>query len=198
MLDQTAYPELRSVEALTVALEVRDAYTRSHCDRLVALAGDLGEVCGVATEQKGLLGVAARFHDIGKIGVPDAVLLKPSRLTEDEWVLMKAHTELGERIFRATFLHHHESIATVIRNHHEAFDGSGYPDGLTAEKIPLPCRIIRIVDSYDAMATGRPYQKARCHREIMNILDSESGTKLDPEVFREFSKLIAHNPLRAQ
>ena len=193
----TNYPHLLgSVNALTEALEVRDAYTRSHCDRSERLATELGYACDVSDRELDRLRVGARFHDVGKIGVPDAVLLKPARLTSDEWTLMKAHPALGEQIFRAAALPDQDEIASVIRHHHESFDGSGYPDGLAGEAIPLLSRILLIVDAYDAMTTARPYCTERTHAQVMEIMRSESGSKFDPEIFRKFSALIDHSPAR--
>jgi len=198
MKTSTNYPRLLgSVDSLAVALQVRDSYTRSHCDRSARLAMEVGKACDVSDADLTLLRVSARFHDIGKIGVPDAVLLKPARLTNDEWALMKAHPVLGEQIFRATELPAHDDIARAIRHHHESFDGSGYPDGLAGEDIPFLSRILLIVDSYDAMTTARPYHKLRTHAQVMEVMESESGSKLDPEVFGRFSALIEHSPARA-
>ncbi|MFZ1909595.1 MAG: HD domain-containing phosphohydrolase [Burkholderiales bacterium] len=197
MKRSTDYPHLLgSVNALSEALEVRDAYTRSHCDRAVRLATEVGYACDVSDLELDRLRVGARFHDIGKIGIPDAVLLKPARLTGDEWILMMAHSALGEQIFMATALPDQDEIATVIRHHHESFDGSGYPDGLAREAIPLLSRILLIVDAYDAMTTTRPYHLERTHAQAMEIMWSESGSKFDPEIFRIFSDLIDHSPAR--
>jgi HD-GYP domain-containing protein (c-di-GMP phosphodiesterase class II) len=186
-----------SVDSVTVALDARDSYTRSHCDRVLALATSLGEACDVSGPALDSLRVCAQFHDIGKIGVPDAVLLKPGRLDADEWVVMKTHAEIGERIFRAMALDGSEPAAEAIRHHHESFDGSGYPDGLAREAIPLASRVMLVVDAYDAMATARPYHRARSHDEVMEILASESGKKLDPAIFLAFAKLIVRSPARA-
>jgi HD-GYP domain-containing protein (c-di-GMP phosphodiesterase class II) len=186
-----------SVDTLTVALEVRDAYTRSHCDRVVRLATELGNACDVLDAELDHLRVAARFHDVGKIGVPDQILRKPGKLTDDEWACMKAHAALGERIFRATNLPDQADIADAIRHHHEAYDGSGYPDQLVGEAIPLASRILLVVDAYDAITSSRPYAEARSHVKAMEILKSDSGRKLDPGVFGRFERLIEHSPARA-
>jgi len=193
------YPRLLgSVEALLGALEIRDAYSRFHCDRVVRLATELGDECGVLDGELDLLRISARFHDIGKIGIPDAILLKPARLTNNEWETMKSHSELGEHIIIDASFPDNDGVATVIRHHHESFDGSGYPDGLIGDNIPLLSRIHLIVDAYDAMSTSRPYQKARSHAQIMEILDSENGKKFDPQIFNRFSKMIEHCPARIQ
>lgn len=195
MKNSATYPRLLgSVESLSVALEIRDSYTRSHCDRAVRLVTELGNACDVLDAELDHLRVCARFHDIGKIGVPDNVLLKPGRLTDEEWVFMKAHPVLGEKIISATALPDHDSIAVAIRHHHEAFDGSGYPDNLKGEDIPLLSRIMLVVDAYDAMTTGRPYHVARTHKDAMDILESENGKKLDPEIFKKFAKIIEYSP----
>jgi len=187
-----------SVAALTIALDVRDRYTRSHCDRVVTLAAELGRACGLASAELGHLRVGARFHDVGKIGIPDSVLLNPGRLSAVEWEVMKTHSEYGERIFRATAVRKLEPIARAIRHHHESFDGSGYPDGLAGEAIPLLGRLLLIVDAYDAMTSARPYHQARSHSQAMDILDSESGSKLDPVVLRAFFGCIERSEARAQ
>jgi HD-GYP domain-containing protein (c-di-GMP phosphodiesterase class II) len=197
MTPPASYPQaLGPVEALTIALDVRDIYTRAHCDRVLRLAMELGDACRLSEAQLDRLAIAARFHDVGKIGVPDAVLMKPTQLTPGEWSMMKEHSVHGERIFRAAQVPGHDEIADAIRHHHESFDGSGYPDGMRAEEIPLICRVLLIVDAYDAMGTPRPYHRGRGHEEIMEVLESESGRKLDPEVLREFSKMIVNSPAR--
>lgn len=185
-----------SVNALSVALNERDSYTQAHCNRVVMLAEALGTACGISAEDHAHLHICALFHDIGKLGVPDSVLLKPGRLTPEEWVLMKAHAEQGERIFRATDIAELELTAPIIRHHHESYDGSGYPDGLKGEAIPPVSRILLVVDGYDAMGSSRPYHKARSHQEIIGIMASEEGKKLDPFMFRHFLQLIEHSSLR--
>ncbi len=190
-------PSLRgSVNALSDALNERDSYTQAHCDRVVVLAEELGTACGLSADELARLRICARFHDIGKIGVPDSVLLKSGRLTAGEWVLMKAHSEQGERIFRATAVEELESTASFIRHHHESFDGSGYPDGLNGEAIPAVCRILLVAGAYDALGSARPYHEARNHREIMEVLESEESKKLDPHIFRKFSQLIERSTAR--
>lgn len=188
---------LGSMEALSVTLDERDAYTYGHCERVVRLASALGVACGLRSEDLEILEIAAAFHDIGKIGVRDAVLLKPTHLDADEWEQMKSHSVRGERIFRAADLEYGDSVAPIIRHHHESVDGSGYPDGLRGDAIPLACRVLLVVDAYDAMTTTRPYQRARNHAEVMDILAGEQGTKLDPDIFTVFERIIDHHPLRA-
>jgi HD-GYP domain-containing protein (c-di-GMP phosphodiesterase class II) len=194
----SAYPNLLgSAESLSVALGLRDEYTRKHCDRVVRLATALGDACGVVDADIDRLRVCARFHDVGKIGVPDAVLLKPGPLTDEEWILMRAHANFSEVIFRAMNVEQEDEIAFAIRHHHESFDGTGYPDGLRGDEIPLLSRIMLVVDAYDAITTKRSYSEARSHTKTMEILESEAGHKTDPQVFGKFVKVIEHSSARA-
>lgn len=193
----TEYTHLKgSIHALTVALHERDPHTRQHCDRVAELSQALGRACGVPAREMYALGLSARFHDIGKIGVPDRVLLKPGDLTAEEWALMKAHSGQGERIFRGTELDCAEEVATIIRHHHEAYDGSGYPDGLRGERIPLASRVLQVADAYDAIGTARPYHRSRDHRETVRIMRSERGTKFDPAILDFFLGFIDQSPAR--
>lgn len=187
---------LVSADALSTALDERDTYTRGHCDRVVVLANELGKACKLSSGELKLLHLSALFHDIGKIGIPDSVLLKPSALNGEEWRVMQAHSEKGERIVSSAGTPVSAELATVIRHHHESFDGTGYPDRLYGEKIPLLSRLVLVVDAYDAMGTSRPYHKGRTHTEVMEILKRENGKKFDPDVLRVFSNLIERSPSR--
>lgn len=182
--EETSYP------SLITALCERDAYTRGHCDRVCSLTVAIGRAAGLSTTSLAALRIASQLHDIGKIGVRDDVLLKPGKLTPVEWEEMKAHSVLGERIINETFLSNKDEVASIVRHHHEAFDGSGYPDRLAGERIPVSCRVLLIVDAYDAMTTGRPYHKARSHQEALDILSGEVGTKLDPIIFAQFLRVV--------
>ena len=182
--------------ALSVALGYRDRATMQHSERVLGIAHAIGQRCGLSLAELGKLRVAATFHDLGKIGIPDHILHKPGRLDPAEREQMKQHSEIGERIVAATELEGADCAARIIRHHHEHYDGRGYPDGLAGESIPVAARIISIADSYDAMGTARNYQHARTHHDIMRILDAESGSKHDPSVFRAFSELISSSPFR--
>ena len=188
----------RYTKALSVALGYRDTMTRMHSDRVVALSLGMGAHCGLAGDELETLRVAAAFHDIGKIGVPDAVLLKPNRLECAEWESMQRHSEIGQEILLSTDLDGAETAAQVIRHHHEHFDGAGYPDKLSGEQIPIAARIIAITDSYDAMAVTRCYHAAKGHAAIIETLQSESGAKHDPELSRLFLQYIETSPLKTQ
>ncbi|MFJ5445469.1 HD-GYP domain-containing protein [Methylobacillus methanolivorans] len=185
-----------SAQALFLALDERDAYTHQHCDRVSLLAREIGMACSLSQQELNLLAFGARFHDIGKIGIPDSVLLKPGPLDAEEWSIMKMHPVKGERLFRNTLHPYADEIAHIIRHHHECFDGSGYPDGLSGSNIPLASRILLIADAYDAMATTRPYHRARNHGEIIETLATEEGIKTDPNILARFMRVIAHSPAR--
>ncbi|KAF1724000.1 HD family phosphohydrolase [Pseudoxanthomonas mexicana] len=184
------------MESLALAIEVRDAYTRGHCDRTGRIARALGQCFDLEPAQLEQLELAAHFHDVGKIGVPDRVLLHPGTVPDDDWPAIRAHSELGERIFLASGHAHASEVATLIRHHHEAMDGSGYPDGLAGDAIPLGARLLRVADSYDAMTTRRTYADARSHETAMRILHAEQHHKIDPEVFRVFEQLMRNADLR--
>ncbi|MFT3667869.1 MAG: HD domain-containing protein [Pseudoxanthomonas sp.] len=185
-----------SLESLALAIEVRDAYTRGHCDRTGRIARALGQCFDLDAAHLEQLELAAHFHDVGKIGVPDRVLLHTGAVPDDDWPAIRAHSALGERIFLASGHDHAVEVATLIRHHHEAMDGSGYPDGLAGDAIPLGARILRVADSYDAMTTRRTYADARSHEVAMRILHGEQDDKIDPEVFRVFERLMRDAALR--
>ena len=184
-------------KALSVALGYRDLLTRLHSERVRGLCEAIGVACNLPGKELGILKIASSFHDIGKIGIPDRILLKPSPFDDAEWAVMKQHSEIGERIMAVTELEGAPQVALVIRHHHEHYNGKGYPDGLAGVQIPICARIISIADSYDAMAVIRPYHRPRTHQEVMAILLKESGEKHDPDLMRTFCELIESSPLKA-
>lgn len=182
---------LKYTKGLSVALGYRDLLTRLHSERVRGLSRQIGEHYGLLSNiELNVLNVASSFHDIGKIGIPDHILLKPSKLDEGEWETMKQHSEMGEEIMLSTELEGSQQAARLIRHHHEHYNGKGYPDKLSGEDIPICSRIITIADSYDAMAVTRSYHRARTHSEIMAILHEETGEKHDPELMRVFCEII--------
>ena len=183
-----------SVLALTIALNERDTYTNEHCDRVWRLALQMGQCFGMQGQGLRELTLAARFHDIGKIGIPDAVLLKPGRLDAQEMAVMRSHAERGERVFLATGREDAAEVGRLIRHHHEAFDGSGYPDRLAGEQIQLGARILAVVDGFDAMTTTRPYRQPLALDTTVAILQQEAGNRLDPQVVAAFVELLAKQP----
>jgi putative two-component system response regulator len=167
--------DLDSAEAvlrsLALMIEVRDAYTEGHCHRLARYATELGALLGLPDEDLQALARGGYFHDIGKIALPDAILLKPDVLTDEEFKRVKEHPVVGDRLcgdLRAL-----NRVRSIVRHHHERLDGSGYPDGLKGDEIPLLAQIIGIVDVYDAMTTTRPYRAARSSEEALSALADE-------------------------
>ena len=167
-----------AMESLSATVDARDAYTAGHSRRVQQLALAIGRELGLSQIELDLLGHAALFHDIGKLAVPDAILLKPAVLTEEEWALMQRHSDEGARIIdRLGFLN---DAVPAIRHHHERFDGTGYPDGLKGEEIPLGARIIHVADALDSMLTTRIYRAARPALEAMEELKRAAGTQFCP------------------
>lgn len=185
-------------QSLTVALGARDEHTRVHSDRVVRLAAELGSHIELTQHELELLALGAQFHDLGKIGIPDKILRKPAPFEQTEWECMKQHAVIGERIVLAINDDRASEVARTVRHHHECFDGSGYPDGLSETAIPLYSRIISLADSYDAMVATRPYHPPRLHSEVMDILSSESGVKHDPDLLHAFCAAIEKSAMRAQ
>jgi putative two-component system response regulator len=152
--------ELESAESVIVSLaltvEARDAYTEGHCERLARYATALGQELGLSDADLAALRRGGYLHDVGKIGIPDSILLKKSRLTREEFEIMKRHTVIGESL--CGNLRSLAPVREIIRHHHERLDGSGYPDGLRGDAVPLLAQIIAIVDGFDAMTTARPYR----------------------------------------
>ena len=182
--------------ALARSIEAKDVYTQNHCDRLAEYAVRLGREIGLPSEQIVALRRGGIVHDIGKVAVPDAVLLKPGKLTEDEWKVMREHPVVGERICAP--LKSFGLVLPIIRHHHERLDGSGYPDGLKGEQVPVTARVLQIVDVYDALTTTRPYRQALSTAEALEIMEAEVKKGWwDPAIFREFARLMRSSAPRA-
>lgn len=197
--DDNVYEALfKYTKALAVALGYRDFMTRLHSDRVRHISMMIGEWLELDHDNLSALKMASSFHDIGKIGIPDSVLLKPAKLDADEWEEMKKHSEYGEEIITSSGFEGSHRAAKAIRHHHEHFAGTGYPDGLAGEEIPICSRIIALADSYDAMAVTRSYHRARNHQEIMSVMLSERGTKFEPRLFDVFCECIEKSPMKIQ
>jgi HD-GYP domain-containing protein (c-di-GMP phosphodiesterase class II) len=182
---------------VAVALDVRDRTTGRHCSRVAGLSLELGRACGLSEDDLHILRTAAAFHDVGKIGIPDTVLLKVAPFTDDDWVIMKTHSAKSQRIIVAAGLDGGDEIGLIARHHHERYDGAGYPDGLAGEAIPIMARIVALADTYDAMARTRVYRQGRPHELIMQCLAEEQGQH-DPYLLTKFSKLIKDSPFKAK
>jgi len=175
--------------SLARSIEGKDPYTHGHCERLADYSARLGEQLGLAEDQITALRRAGIVHDVGKIAVPDAILLKPGRLTPDEWTVIREHSAVGERICAP--LKSFRFVLPIIRHHHEKLDGSGYPDGLRGDAIPIAARVLQIVDVYDALTTDRPYKKAFSITDALQTMKEEvSQGWWDPNIFDQFERLI--------
>ena len=159
--------------ALAQAVEHRDKYTAGHCQRLATYSVAMGITLGLPRSHLQALHRGGYLHDIGKVSVPDSILFCPNRLTEEQWVVMRTHTVKGEEICRP--MKTLAPVLPIIRSHHERCDGTGYPDGLRGEEIPLLARILQVVDIYDALTTARPYKAAMSHEQAIQILEEETA-----------------------
>jgi len=187
----------RETAAVIRALRERDENTSAHCGRTCALSVETGKACGLSSSDLATLKLAAELHDIGKIGIPDRVLLKPGRLDDEEMRIMRTHSRRGHDILASIADDQIAAVATVVLHHHEAVDGNGYPDGLKGEAIPILSRIVCVVDSYDAIATVRPYHKPKLHAEVMRMLFEGEARKYDAHVLTAFESVIKHSGYRA-
>lgn len=184
---------LRTLETLANSLEARDEYTRGHSQRVCDLSLMLARHMGVCEEALAEIRVGTLLHDIGKIGIPDAVLNKPGRLTEEEFALMRQHTVIGYDICKPLGLN--EGALMLIRNHHEKLDGTGYPDGLKGGELPLSVRIVCVADAFDAMSSRRPYRDVMDEKLRLEQFNRFAGTQFDPVVVQVLKTLLREGKL---
>jgi HD-GYP domain-containing protein (c-di-GMP phosphodiesterase class II) len=178
-----------TVDVLAGTLGLRDGSTGEHSDRVVDLAQRIGERLGLERRELRDLNYAARLHDIGKVGVPDAVLFKAGPLDGDEREVIQHHSVAGAELIGE--LPGLEPVARVVRHHHENYDGSGYPDGLSGRDIPLSSRILSVADAYAAMTEDRPYRRARPRFEVDQEFMDCSGSQFDPYVVAAMREVVA-------
>jgi ribonuclease P protein subunit RPR2 len=183
---KTAY--LETIRSMAFVVEAKDAYTGQHLERCrvygVALLDELGIAKDYPDAQYGFL-----LHDAGKVGVPEGILGKPGPLTAAEWRVMRTHPLIGYQMLASIpFL---QNAAEIVRSHHEMFDGTGYPEGLHGDDIPLPARVFAAVDAFDAMTTDRPYRAAMSTERAVDELSRMAGTQFDPEVVEAFVPLCS-------
>jgi len=179
---------LGTYQALAGAIDAKDSYTGDHSTSVATLAEEVGRVLGLRADLVEDAKIAARLHDVGKIGVPDAILMKPGPLTPEEWTVMRKHAEAGFEILRHAPLS--DGVKQAVLHSHERWDGNGYPDGLAAEAIPLLARIVMVVDAFEAMTGDRPYRKGMPREEALERLRTNAGTQFDPSVVRAFVKAL--------
>jgi HD-GYP domain-containing protein (c-di-GMP phosphodiesterase class II) len=177
-----------AVRALAEAVDAKDRYTRGHSQRVAEYAKELAQACGFDAGFVELVYVAGTLHDVGKIGVPDEVLNKTSRLTEGEFAQIKLHPELGERIVAQ--IPELRDTLPGIRSHHERYDGRGYPDGLAGEAIPLIARILTVADAFDAMTSDRSYRLGMSEAHAISQIAEGAGTHFDPDLAQRFVVLM--------
>ena len=185
---RTAY--IQTIRALAEAIDAKDAYTRGHSERVAVYASRIGHQMGLRKELIERIYFAGLLHDVGKIGVPDAIITKPGPLTPEEYEEIQKHPEIGAKILEPVeFLH---SIVPCVRHHHEWYDGcqSGYPHRLAGDQIPLPARVIVVADTVEAMTSDRPYRKALSIDVVIAELNKYSGTQFDPVVVDAFLRLL--------
>lgn len=184
-IDSALYFE--SVQSLAAAVDARDRYTHRHSDTVSRYATALARALGIDGQLLMRIAVAALLHDVGKIGIPDQILGKTGPLTDDEWEKMREHPVVGKGIVE--HMHAHEDVVPLIVHHHERWDGSGYPEGLAGDRIPLGARIIAVADAYHAMTSDRPYRQALSRDTALDALRHEAGKQFDPRIVEAFLQI---------
>jgi ribonuclease P protein subunit RPR2 len=184
---------LETVRSMAYVVEAKDAYTGQHLERCRVYGNALMDALGVAADypdaEFGFL-----LHDVGKVGVPERILNKPGPLTAAEWRVMRTHPIIGYQILQGIpFM---TSAASIVRCHHEMWDGAGYPEGLRRDEIPLPARVFQVVDAFDAMTTDRPYRASLGVDAARAEIARMAGTQFDPDVCAAFAAIVEHLPQR--
>ncbi len=185
-----------AITSLARTLEARDAYTSGHSLRVRKYALRLAAEIGLDECSKKRLSLAAKLHDIGKVGLAEGILNKPAKLSELEFTLVREHPVIGERILRPII--RNRVVLSAIRNHHERFDGRGYPDGLRGEAIPFLARVITVADCYDALTSSRAYRAALPREEALQILEAGMSTQFDPHLVPPFARMIRASKMKKQ
>lgn len=186
---QKAYLDM--VETLRFTVEAKDSYTRGHSDRVSEYSVLIGEKVGLSEDQLELLRIGGLFHDIGKIGIPDSILLKPDKLTDDEYSEIKNHPSIGAHILGSADIF--KDIIPIVKYHHEKYDGRGYPAGLKGEEIPYMARIAAIADTFDAMTSRRSYRNALDLQYVKDEIKKCEGTQFDPQLAEVFLEILEND-----
>lgn len=186
MTDAARRGDLETLRRLALAAECKDDETGAHMVRTGALSALLSQKLGLGAEFSNNMLHAAPMHDLGKIGIPDSILLKPGPLTPVELEIMKSHTLIGARILDGSEAPVHQLARTIALSHHERWDGNGYPSGLARTAIPLPGRIVALIDAFDAMTSDRPYRKALTVKRTCQVIREESARQFDPHMAAVF------------
>lgn len=177
--------------SLTSLIDLKDSYTEGHSKHVRNLARKFAEFLKLSPTEIEDISTAAELHDIGKIGVPDSILKKNGTLNEEEFLEIKKHPQRGSDALKP--LKGFENVTQIIRNHHERYDGTGYPRGLSGERIPFGARVLGILDTYDAMVYNRPYRKAKTIREFLDTLEKGMGSQFDPSLAAAFHQFLLQN-----
>jgi putative nucleotidyltransferase with HDIG domain len=192
LIEQVRKTHLATIAALSRSMEAKDYYTGGHTERVSGLAVALAKRLGFAGSDLDALEIGALLHDIGKIGIPERILHKPGSLDDEEWRVMKEHPIISEYILSGVDLP--EIVLQIARNSHEAFDGSGYPDALAGDAIPLPARIVLVADAFDALTSDRPYRRGRHLRAAMEEIRAHAGRQFCPRVVAALEEVYLHEP----
>ncbi len=187
---EKAYLEI--VETLRFTVEAKDTYTRGHSDRVSAYSVLIGEKLGLPEDQIKTLKIGGLFHDIGKIGIPDSILLKEARLTDDEYSQIKNHPSIGAHILSSVT--YFKDMIPIVKYHHERFDGRGYPERLAGEDIPFLARIAAVADAFDAMTSKRSYRNSLSLDIVVDEIEKNKGTQFDPKIAEIFLDILKNEP----
>jgi len=183
-----------TIDTLVQALDAKDTFTRLHSERVSAISVDLAKAKGLDEADRRKIAYGARIHDIGKVGIPDDVLLKPVRLTSQEFELIKSHTTRGVEILKPAARYFKE-VLPIVLYHHERWDGRGYPEGRAGDAIPLWARIVCIADAYEAITAGRSYSSPKSPERAMQELEDLAGDQFDPELVKLFKEIWLQDPI---
>jgi len=194
LAEQLEHANLATVEALAAAVDAKDPYTRGHSRRVSDYGAAVAYALGWPPEDIARVRRAGLLHDVGKIGIPDAVLTKPGPLTMEEFAIIKEHPAIGERVLTA--VPYLREVLPAVRHHHEQWDGRGYPDGLAKDRIPSDATILIVVDAFDAMTSSRTYRSALSIREARRRLHEGSGTQFDPRIVAAFEQALTTGTLQ--
>lgn len=185
---------LGAISSLAQALDARDGYTRSHSESVARYAADIARYLGYPPSEVEIVHTAGQLHDIGKIGIPDAILQKPGKLTSEEYEQIKTHSTIGANILSS--IPRLDKISLAVRHHHERWDGSGYPAGLEGEDIPVLARILSVADTFDALTSDRPYRKGFSTDKALEIVAELSGSQLCPLCSESFLTLVSRDAVK--
>ena len=189
LLEKTHF---ETIMAFSEALEARDEYTAGHSRRVMEYSKSIGQRMKLDKQDIEDLKRAALLHDIGKIGIPDIILKKQAKLTNEEYTIIKSHPQTGAAILK--YIQSFKDLVSAVYHHHEQFNGEGYPDGVKGKAIPLNARIIAIADTFDAMTSHRPYRKALSFRTALSELERNKGIQFDPDIADIFIEILQESP----